>query len=108
MLNSKKMLTKILTFGMRLPDYNNAEALSFSWDTNVTIQKDGYIIATMNSGVAGALMAAYVNNVPVWAQVTATNDVRSYIGMFPVCKGDVVKFTSAYSPTGTAKLVPCK
>ena len=108
MLNIKKTLTKILTNKMGLPDYNNAETLSFSWSTDVTIQKDGYIIATMTSGTAGALMSAYVNNVMVWSQVTATNDVRNYIGMFPVCKGDIVKFTSAYSPTGTAKLVPCK
>lgn len=108
MLNTKKLFTKILTKKMGLPDYNNVATLSFSWNTDVTIQKDGYIIATMTSGVAGALMGAYVNNVLVWSQVTATNDVRNYIGMFPVCKGDVVKFTSAYSPTGTAKLVPCK
>lgn len=93
---------------MRLPDYNNTTALAFSWDTNVTVPKDGFIIATMQSGTEGALMTAYVNSIMVWSQVACTNNIRNYIGMFPVCKGDVVKFTSAYSPTGTAKLVPCK
>lgn len=111
MLDVKKTITKILNAlqgKTGLPDYSNATAFSFSWDTNITIANDGYIVATMSTSQNGALMRATVNDVMVWAVAGGTNNARYYTGMFPVCKGDIVRFTSAYTVTGTAQFIPYK
>lgn len=111
MLNNKKMFTKILNAlqgKTGLPDYDKATTLSFSWNTDTTIADDGYVVVTMTTSQDGAYMSASVNGLAVWSAIGGTNNQRNYVGVFPVCKGDIIKFTYAYTVTGTAKFVPYK
>lgn len=105
---SKEGYAELKQTKMGLPDYANASALSFSWNTEVTMTADGYVIAKMTTGTVAALMYAYVNDISVWGAVGATSNTREYTGMFPVSKGDKVKFAQSASPTGAAWFVPCK